>query len=166
MSLKNCKECGNSVSSKAEKCPHCGNPIKQKSSCFSTGCLIVIILFALAYFIGTILPNDQASSYTKNYTNTNSYSSNHKKIKYEISGSASSVSVTYSDKNDGTAQISEAYLPWSYEFTATNSHFLYLSAQNNGEYGSVKVTIYIDNVVYKTTSSRGSYVIASVSGSI
>lgn len=163
MSLKNCKECGNSVSSNAEKCPHCGNPIRKKSSCFSTGCLIVIILFALAYCIGTILPDDSSS----NYSNRNkSYSNNYKKVKYEVSGSASSASVTYSDRNDGTAQIDEVYLPWTYEFSTTGDKFLYISAQNNGEYGSVKATIYIDNKVYKTTTSRGSYVIASVSGRI
>lgn len=36
MSLIKCKECGNSVSSKAEQCPKCGFVINKKSS----GCIV------------------------------------------------------------------------------------------------------------------------------
>lgn len=46
MSIRNCKECGNPISSKAKVCPHCGIKIKKTP----IGCLIVL-LFLLWLFI-------------------------------------------------------------------------------------------------------------------
>ena len=59
MAIINCKECGQEVSSNAEKCPKCGNPINEKSKegCFlqtlNMGCLITfgIILFIIILVI-------------------------------------------------------------------------------------------------------------------
>ncbi len=31
MALINCRECGKSISDKAETCPECGSPVKEKS---------------------------------------------------------------------------------------------------------------------------------------
>jgi tetratricopeptide (TPR) repeat protein len=44
--LAKCKECGNQVSTKADKCPNCGAPIKKKTR---IGCIgsIIIIIFVL-----------------------------------------------------------------------------------------------------------------------
>ena len=46
MALKKCKECGNQVSIKADKCPNCGAPIKKRTK---VGCLgsIILIIFVL-----------------------------------------------------------------------------------------------------------------------
>lgn len=46
MALRACKECGQEVSTKAERCPHCGASIrKQVSGC--AGCLVVLVLGAI-----------------------------------------------------------------------------------------------------------------------
>lgn len=66
MSLKTCKECGNSVSSKAEKCPQCGNPIKKKASCLSVGCLIIVLSIVLGVIISSF---SSTSSSTPQNTN-------------------------------------------------------------------------------------------------
>jgi len=52
MSLTKCKECGNQVSTKADKCPNCGAPIKKKTEvgCFASIVIIIIVLI----FIGKI----------------------------------------------------------------------------------------------------------------
>jgi len=46
MSLKKCKECGNTVSSKAANCPSCGAQIKTHISCI--GAIFVLIVIAIA----------------------------------------------------------------------------------------------------------------------
>lgn len=49
VSLLNCKECGQEISSKADKCPHCG--FKQKKS--KKTLIIVIIIFVILWIIYT-----------------------------------------------------------------------------------------------------------------
>ena len=44
MALKPCKECGNEVSTKAQKCPSCGAPIKKKINLGCIGSIIIIIV--------------------------------------------------------------------------------------------------------------------------
>jgi hypothetical protein len=63
-------------------------------------------------------------------------------VRYEVTGSATSVSLTYQNESGGTSQIDPADMPWTYSFTGHYGDFLYISAQNNGETGSVTVTIY------------------------
>ncbi|MBW2606100.1 MAG: OadG family protein [Deltaproteobacteria bacterium] len=49
MALKKCKECGNTVSSKAGNCPSCGTPIKKKTNISCIGAVFVLIVIAIAY---------------------------------------------------------------------------------------------------------------------
>jgi hypothetical protein len=63
MALKKCKECGNKVSTQADKCPHCGAKVKK-----SIGCLGLIVIFFLIGIFGNLFGEH------KN-TNTNSSSS-------------------------------------------------------------------------------------------
>lgn len=88
-------------------------------------------------------------------------------VTYKVTGSAESVSITYTNYDGGTSQYSLVYLPWDITFYSMKSgDFVYISAQNNGEYGSVKAEIYVDGALFKTSSSYGAYVIASSSGII
>ena len=83
------------------------------------------------------------------------------KIRYEVSGSASRMNVTYANKSGGTEQ---AYIGqgWSYEFTEDgDGQYKYISAQNAGGSGSVTVKIISDGHVLKTASSSGAYCVAS-----
>lgn len=65
MALKKCRECGNNVSSSADKCPSCGCPTKQVTD--GVGCLfIVLVIYAFFNFFG----ND----YDNNITPTRTYS--------------------------------------------------------------------------------------------
>jgi len=86
------------------------------------------------------------------------------KVEYKVTGTTSSVSLTYSDSNEGTAQESDVAIPWTYTFNAKVDHFLYISAQNQEDSGSVTTTIYTHGSVFKTTTSTGAYVIATSSG--
>lgn len=62
MALKKCKECGNDVSSKADKCPNCGAPTKPKSIGCGGLLLIIIIIGIFGSIIGG---NDTKSTKTK-----------------------------------------------------------------------------------------------------
>lgn len=86
-------------------------------------------------------------------------------VEYEITGSAQSVSVTLENATGGTEQESTVYLPHTYTYDQFPGSFLYISAQNNGEAGSVTVTIRVNGNVIKTSTSSGAYVIASASAS-
>jgi len=85
-------------------------------------------------------------------------------VVYEITGSAESVNVTLANGTGGTEQYSFAYIPKKYAYSSFPESFLYISAQNNGEYGTVTVSIYVNGKMFKTSSSSGAYVIADASG--
>jgi len=87
-------------------------------------------------------------------------------LRYEVTGSAESVNITYENLNGGISQLSGRQLPWSVTLTADPMDFVFLSATNTGETGSVTVTIFDDGDVFKRATSEGAHVTASVSGNL
>ncbi len=87
-------------------------------------------------------------------------------VAYAVSGSAASVSLTYTNATGGTEQIASASLPWGKSFTAQSGAFVYVSAQNNGSAGTVTATITVNGKVLQTSTSSGAYVIATASGDV
>ena len=57
MALKKCKECGNQVSTRADKCPNCGAPVKKKRQQIKVGCLGTIIVLVLVGVIVSKVSN-------------------------------------------------------------------------------------------------------------
>lgn len=53
---------------------------------------------------------------------------------------------------------------WTRRMNAAPGQFLYISVQNQCDHGTVRVFIYRDGNRYRTASSSGAYVIATVSG--
>jgi primosomal protein N' len=51
MALVKCKECGEEISKKAEKCPRCGSPQKKKTSLFTWIVTIFAVFWGFNYFI-------------------------------------------------------------------------------------------------------------------
>jgi len=87
-------------------------------------------------------------------------------VKYQVTGTANSVSLTIENKNGGTSQFSDKSLPWSYTFTSSYDTWVYCSAQNQGSSGSVTVKILVNNNTFTESTSQGAYVIASAHGEI
>lgn len=87
-------------------------------------------------------------------------------VRYEVTGSAELVDITYENLNGGISQLSGMPLPWSITISAEPGDYVYLSAYNRGESGSVTVTIYDDGSVFKRATSQGGHVTASVSGTL
>jgi len=89
---------------------------------------------------------------------------NYPVVIYEITGSALSASVTLVNREGGAEQYGKVHIPWTYKDKSFTGQYLYISAQNLGGSGTIKVAIYIDGKCYKASSSSGAYVIASASG--
>lgn len=87
-------------------------------------------------------------------------------VKYEVTGSNNKVDITYANKDEGTSQANNVSMPWSYSFKGKQGQFLYISAQNQGESGSVTVTIYRGDKKFKRATSTGPFCIASANGSL
>ena len=86
-------------------------------------------------------------------------------IEYVVEGSASSAGLTYNNETGGTEQ-QKVPLPWRKLITVSRGYFAYISAQNQGAYGSITVTILLNGVPVKSSKSSGEYGIASASGRI
>jgi hypothetical protein len=84
-------------------------------------------------------------------------------VKYEITGTASEVNVTLTNATGGTEQYSDVSVPHTYTFDDYTHWFLYISAQNQGESGSITATVYLNGEVVNTATSEGAYVIATAS---
>ncbi|MDR3001015.1 MAG: hypothetical protein LBU89_07110 [Fibromonadaceae bacterium] len=92
-------------------------------------------------------------------------------IKYEVTGTASSVHITMHSASGNVEELNDISLPWSKEFEPNfyrddddyKVYSAYISAKNNGELGSVVVSIYRDGKVIQTATSSGAYVTATVS---
>lgn len=87
-------------------------------------------------------------------------------VEYRVTGSAGKVDVTYENEDGGVSQQSNVTVPWSYKFEARDGDFVYISAQNQGSYGTVIVTIFKNGGEFKSSTSTGAYVIATASGSL
>ncbi len=85
------------------------------------------------------------------------------KVEYRISGSAPSVFVTLANATGGTEQYSGVKLPKVYRYKVFSSNFLYISAQNEGDSGTVTVECYYNGSLKDSATSSGAYVIATAS---
>lgn len=86
-------------------------------------------------------------------------------VKYEVRGSAVSASLTYQNQSGGTDQKT-ANLPWTLVFKGQRGAFVYISAQNQRDYGRLYVAIYVDSQLMQQAESNSPYGIASASGQL
>jgi hypothetical protein len=143
---------------------------------------IVVILLLISISLG-IRSNDGLTNIVSKITTlikpTTSATKNDGKknfkvarIKYEVTGTASSVSITLTNPGGGIEQYSNVKIPGSYEFSVPiqrgsfNYYHASISAQNNGSRGDVTVTIYVNGKKFRTSTSSGAYVIASADAAI
>lgn len=87
-------------------------------------------------------------------------------VVYRVKGTAQLVDVTMRNQTGNTEQISNVKVPNAQEYTMERGDFVYISAQNQGETGSVTCEIEVNGVVVETATSTGEFVIATCSGSV
>ncbi len=85
-----------------------------------------------------------------------------KDVTYTVSGTATSASITYQNEGGGTSQV-KVTLPWTHVIHSPSSNFLYISAQNEGQFGDISCEIKVDDNIVKTSTSSGAYTIVSCS---
>lgn len=126
-----------------------------------SGCLRnVLILFAAIAVYSAFVPDRAENTVAESeYVEPTTQS-----VTYRVTGTAKTVSVTIATP-DGTSQHDGLAVPWVMSNDYPPGAWLYISAQIEDGWGTVTATIEIDGEVYKTTTSSGEYVIASVSGS-
>jgi predicted small lipoprotein YifL len=114
-------------------------------------------LFTAITFLVTTLSMVSCSKDSPLYLGKSDYS-------YTVTGSSGSYNVTIEGAPKGTAQYSNVGSGWKYTWTQSGTRFLYVSAQNNKNSGSVTVSILKNGKIIATQTSSGAYVIASVDG--
>lgn len=116
------------------------------------------------------VPDTESSSGSVSRIST---SSSHT-VTYKVEGTASSADLTMSTANGGTSQASDKAVPLrnattgveGISFSATRGAFLYISAQNGGESGTITCIIEVDGVEVVRNTSSGGYTIATCSDSL
>lgn len=87
-------------------------------------------------------------------------------VKYNVTGSAFRVDITYQDEDGERTQLTNVALPWEYSIEVEEDQEVYISAQNKGETGSVTVTIYRDDVEFRKSTNSGPYMTATAQGTL
>jgi len=87
-------------------------------------------------------------------------------VEYRVTGSARTVSLTYSTP-DGTQQEASVRLPWDYRRPGRRGDFLYVSAQITDQGGGSAIAqILVNGVTVKSSTSNGFAAIASADGRV
>ncbi len=87
-------------------------------------------------------------------------------VKYEVTGTARRAGLTLQNDSGGTDQI-EVSVPWSKSYHSFESRdFVYVSAQNDGETGTLSCAIYVDGRKVFSGSANGAYAICTASGAL
>ena len=169
-----CPWCAEDIKPSAKICRHCKSdltkPVEPEKpgaaarKAVNSGCTGCLSLFCFFFILALIFPstNDSRSSASRPPARSapTTYS-----VVYSVGGTASSASLTYQNKSGGTDQ-KKVSLPWTYSFNGKPGDFLYLSAQNEKEYGTVTAEIKLNGTTVQSAESNDGYGIASVSGSI
>lgn len=113
---------------------------------------VVLLMLLVAYFVGARRSEPVGAARTSDLA----------AVRYVVSGSAGRASLTYTNSQGGTSQ-EKVSLPWSIEYSMRPRDFMYISAQNERESGSVTVEIWVGGVRKKASTSSGAFVIASAS---
>lgn len=167
-----CSRCGRPLHPQAEGCAFCKQKfalgskpaaaattpvVVQKKASNPIGIIVITVCVALVFlwFVGAFGGGSGRAVPSKS-----TYL-----IGYRVTGTTSAASLTYENAQGGTEQ-KKVSVPWDTSFYAAPGAFLYLSAQNEREVGSITCEILVDNKVVKTSTSGGGYTIASCSGKL
>lgn len=158
---KECPHCGTWVQEGFTHCSKCGQKMKEDKR--RNWLVIAIGVIATLWLCNALLGSSGGSS-TPSSPRATDLPRNALVI-YEVTGTARIVGLTIENETGNTEQLDDVRLPYKKTFSIKRGEFVYLSAQNQGESGSVTCTITVDGDVVETATSTGAFVIAGCSGS-
>ena len=134
------------------------------------------ILIAVALFLGhkgSVNPGEAPAAVTEPSSDVSTdYSSTPSdQVHYEVTGDVTTTAdITYATPT-GTSQEQGAELPLTDDYgetgitySYTDGQFIYISAQNDEEYGSVTCKIFVDGNLVSSNTADGAYAIATCNG--
>jgi hypothetical protein len=124
----------------------------------------LVVLGAIAVALAQCVPTGgSGGSGGASYSATANSSPSKNYIKYRVSGDTTEAALTYTNAQGGTQQ-EKVSLPWERDEVFPNGQSVYISAQNQKDWGAIKVEILLNSIVVKSSTSSGAYVIARASG--
>ena len=122
----------------------------------------LMLIFVAIFFFLRAAPNCQQNSTSYPHSPSPTVYN----VEYKVTGTANKVDIIIENKDGETSMYSDIPIPWSYSFEREQGEFVYISAQNCGETGSVTVTIYRDGDVFRTATSDDLWATATVYGTL
>lgn len=175
---KQCPYCAETIKAEAVVCRYCGRDLVEKPKAApkttekeakkgtNWGCVIVFIIVAVFAVIWVLSQlGSSPSSRTRAPVVIPTRASSTYMVTYKVGGSTTRASVTYENDQGGTEQA-DIPVPWTKTFTFQSGDFVYISAQNDKDYGTITCEITVKGNVFKTAKSSGAYTIATCSGSV
>jgi hypothetical protein len=85
-------------------------------------------------------------------------------VEYKVTGTCEVASIICYNETGGMDHIKNVFLPWSRKMKLKPGATLSISANNEMPYGSITITVYINDRQVKEITSNGPYTSASFSG--
>lgn len=144
-----------------------------KRGLLNRGWFWVAVLVGVVVIANSLGDGRSNSTFNTPRVNTPTPTVCQKSVVYYVEGTARSVSITMENRTGGTEQADNRAVPLAAGGTPglrlgqiPCGQFVYISAQNEGETGTVTCRIEVDGVTLETATSSGAYVIATCSGSV
>lgn len=78
-------------------------------------------------------------------------------VTYEATGDADTVDITVMNGKGVTEQYMDVKLPWRMDYSEFGASQLYMYVYNNGDSGTIKITVYVDGKLTRTAACSGPY---------
>jgi hypothetical protein len=170
-SLRYCASCGFDFARRPEEGPAETAPSAQPNPLGSSANKVVAgVIVILTAFAGWLWLSQQHST----PFSTDPPVSDVVNVRYTLTGSATSATITYTDSSGNTQQQSDVTVPMEpksgtgtgLSFRAHRGDFVYFSAQNMGDSGDLTCTVEADGKVINTGHSSGGYTIVTCSETV